>query len=478
MDNIHILILDDEASIRWVLKRTLAEAGYEVHEARNPGEARDILKKQNVHLAFVDINLPQQDGLSFARILRKRYPKLLCIIMTGEGRMEHAVEAMKIGAYDYITKPFDIQNIEEITKNAVKTLTITHQNPAKTRSRAFSKSRPLDLLVGNSKAMRELYKLIGRVAPTQLSVLIQGESGTGKELVARSIHQHSQRAKGHFVALNCAAIPSELLESELFGHEKGSFTGATERKIGKVETASKGTLFLDEIGDMPLALQGKLLRVLQERCFERVGGRELIPTEMRVIAATHRNLRLHIEDSCFRADLYYRLNVFPIEVPPLREHPEDIPALIEHFLFKGEQEMAISRRTITPEAIEVLSHYYWKGNVREIENLIKSLMVFSVGGAITVDMLPAYLKGPLDLIDDGEPLEKTVARKLPALISQYVNQGNNDLFREILQHVERPLLEVLLEETSWNQQKTARILGINRNTLRKKISILGIKRHP
>ena len=280
-----ILVLDDEPSIRWVMDRTLSQAGYIPRLAVDAPEARQLLKNHSIRLAFVDINLPGQDGLSFTREILKKYPSLLTIVMTGESTMYTTVEAMKSGVFDYLPKPFNIEEIEELVRRALRI-------PLKIEGSAGTKlEKPDDdLLTGQSKAMRELYKSIGRVAATDLTVLIQGESGTGKELIARSIHRHSLRSSRAFVAINCAAIPSELMESELFGHEKGAFTGATERKRGKLEGASQGTLFLDEIGDMPMNLQSKLLRVLQEKQFERLGGKELITTDMRIIAATHQNL--------------------------------------------------------------------------------------------------------------------------------------------------------------------------------------------
>jgi two-component system nitrogen regulation response regulator GlnG len=308
-----------------------------------------------------------------------------------------------------------------------------------------------------------------------LTVLIQGESGTGKELIARSIHQHSLRSSQPFVAINCAAIPSELMESELFGHEKGAFTGATERKRGKLELASQGTLFLDEIGDMPMRLQSKLLRVLQEKQFERVGGQELITTNMRVITATHQNLENLIKNSNFRTDLYYRLNVFPLNIAPLRERREDIPVLTEHFLEKGSKEMAVGSKTVEPEVMRVFALYNWPGNIRELENTVKSLMIINVTGTIMLDSLPKNLFRPQPVTDYGESLEEVASLKLEGLVRDAVEFDKDSLLAEVLPQVERPLLKLLLEQTNWNQQKSARILGINRNTLRKKIETLGLR---
>ena len=470
LEQTQIMVLDDEPSIRWVMDRTLSQAGYITHLAADAPEARQLLKNHSIRLAFVDINLPELDGLSFTRELLKKYPSLLTIVMTGESTMYNTVEAMKSGVFDYLTKPFNIEEIEELVRRAMRV-------PLKIKGSAGIKSKKSDddLLTGQSKAMRELYKSIGRVAATDLTVLIQGESGTGKELIARSIHRHSLRSSQSFVAINCAAIPSELMESELFGHEKGAFTGATERKHGKLELASQGTLFLDEIGDMPMSLQSKLLRVLQEKQFERLGGKELITTDMRIIAATHQNLLHLIQNSQFRTDLYYRLNVFPVNIAPLREHKEDIPVLVEHFLQKGSKEMAVGRKVVEPEAMQVLTNYEWPGNIRELENTVKSLMITNVTGTITLDSLPKNLLRPEYLSDSKESLEEVAFGKLEQPVKNAVELNSNLLLAEVISQVERPLISLLLQQTNWNQQRTARILGINRNTLRKKIKTLGLK---
>ena len=465
-----ILVLDDEHSIRWVLERTLAQAGYIPHLAADAPAARQLLRKHSIRLALVDINLPGQDGLSFTREILQEYPYLLTIVMTGQSTMFNTVEAMKAGAFDYVAKPFNIDEIEELVKCALRVPLITSENNSAKKGKSAD-----DLLTGQSKVMRDLYKAIGRVAATDLTVLIQGESGTGKELIARSIHQHSLRAGQPFVAINCAAIPSELMESELFGHEKGAFTGATERKRGKLELASKGTLFLDEIGDMPMKLQSKLLRVLQEKQFERLGGHELITTDMRVIAATHQNLEKLISNSEFRTDLYYRLNVFPVNIAPLREHREDIPVLVEHFLRKGSKEMAVGRKEVEPEALNILTRFNWPGNIRELENTVKSLMITNVTGTITLDSLPKNLFERQPLADSEESLEEIASLKLEALVRDAVENNSDSLMADVLPQVERPLLRLLLERTRWNQQRASRILGINRNTLRKKIEMLGLK---
>lgn len=473
-NSIQILVVDDEQSIRWVLEQTLSRLGHPPHLADTAESARKILQQTPIDIAFIDINLPDQSGLSFMENTLKQFPALLAIVITGQSTMYNTVTAMKMGAYDYLAKPFDIDDVESLTRQAAE---VVSSNRGMKKTKGINPSRKAELLVGHSKAMHRLYKAIGRVASTDLTVLILGESGTGKELIARSIHQHSARAKQPFIALNCAAIPSELLESELFGHEKGAFTGATERKKGKLELANAGTLFLDEIGDMPLKLQSKLLRVLQEKNFERVGGHQIITTDMRVIAATHRDLEKLIEDGLFRADLYYRLNVFSTYIPPLRERSEDIPLLVEHFLEKGEHELAVCRKRLAPDALKALQRYHWPGNVRELENVIKSLMITNVTETITLDTIPRNILHQRPNLEATEgPLEDLVYNKIKGLVTEYIQQEGTALMAVMMPQMERPLLRLTLEQTRWNQNRSAKILGINRNTLRKKIELLELQK--
>ncbi|MBF0279491.1 MAG: sigma-54-dependent Fis family transcriptional regulator [SAR324 cluster bacterium] len=473
-DSIQILVVDDEQSIRWVLDQTLSRLGYSLHLAETADEAEKILQQVSIDIAFIDINLPDQSGLSFMENALMQFPSLLAIVITGQSTMYNTVSAMKIGAYDYLAKPFDIEDAESLVLKASE---VVFSNRSMKKTNGIAKSEKSELLVGKSKAMHSLYKAIGRVAASDLTVLILGESGTGKELIARSIHQHSVRAHQPFIALNCAAIPSELLESELFGHEKGAFTGAAERKKGKLELADSGTLFLDEIGDMPLKLQSKLLRVLQEKSFERVGGHEIIMTDMRVIAATHRNLEKLIEEGLFRADLYYRLNVFSTYIPPLRERREDIPVLAEHFLRKGENELAVCSKRLAPDSLKELQRYHWPGNVRELENVIKSLMITNVTEIITPDTIPRNITERVPFIEEEElHLEDLVYNKIKPLVSTYIQQEGTELMDVIMPQLERPLLRLTLEETRWNQNRSSKILGINRNTLRKKIESLGLQK--
>ncbi|MBF0288793.1 MAG: sigma-54-dependent Fis family transcriptional regulator [SAR324 cluster bacterium] len=473
--SIQILIVDDEQSIRWVLEQTLSQLGYSLHLAASAEEAKAIIDSNAIDIAFIDINLPGQDGLSFMEDTLKQCPDLLAIVVTGQSTMYNTITAMKMGAYDYLAKPFDIEDVEGLVEQAAQVIGNSRHSSKSTSS---SKRDTGESLVGNTKVMHSLYKAIGRVAPTDLTVLILGESGTGKELIARSIQQHSARGDQPFIALNCAAIPSELLESELFGHEKGAFTGAVERKKGKLELANSGTLFLDEIGDMPLKLQSKLLRVLQEKTFERVGGHEVIETNMRVIAATHQNLEQRIEEGLFRTDLYYRLNVFSVYIPPLRERRDDIPLLVEHFLRKGAHELAICNKRVASDAMEELKRYHWPGNVRELENVIKSLMITNVTETITIDSIPHNIIQHQPHVEEGETLlEDMIYQHITHVVEEYVKQGGEALMDLIIPQVERPLLKLTLEQTKWNQNRSAKILGINRNTLRKKIEILGLQKN-
>ena len=472
--SIQVLIVDDEESIRWVLQQAFQVLGHTLHLAATASEAQTLLHTHPIDIAFIDIHLPDQNGLALMETVLQKFPLLLAIVITAQSTMHHTVTAMKMGAYDYLAKPFDLEEAEALLGQAAQAVRSQRSMRAKKPVTSLEKA---ESLVGKSKAMHNLYKAIGRVAATDLTVLILGESGTGKELIARSIHQHSARAAQPLVALNCAAIPAELLESELFGHEKGAFTGATERKIGKLELAHSGTLFLDEIGDMPPSLQSKLLRVLQEKTFERVGGHREIKTEMRVIAATHRNLKQSMEEGVFRTDLYYRLNVFSIDLPPLRERREDIPVLVEHFLRKGEQELAVSQKRIALEALAKLQRYHWPGNVRELENLIKSLMITNVSETIGLEALPQNILQNLPVLPEAESLlEDLVYAKIKPVVAEYVRQEGQALMELIMPQLERPLLQLTLEQTQWNQNKSSKILGINRNTLRKKIELLGLQK--
>jgi two-component system, NtrC family, nitrogen regulation response regulator GlnG len=396
--------------------------------------------------------------------------------MTAEASMKNAVEAMKRGAYDYITKPFDLDVIDAIVEKVSRAREMTSQ-VTHLKEELKERYQPEKTIIGNSPAMREVYKMIGKVAPSDVTVLIQGESGTGKELIARAIHFNSKRLGKPFIALNCAAIPKELLESELFGFEKGAFTGAVERKLGKFEHANGGTIFLDEIGDMPLDLQAKILRVLQEREVSRTGGNQSISVDVRIVAATNQDLEEKVQRKEFREDLFYRLNVVPIHLAPLRERTDDIAPLVDYFLEKSCSEMDIPDKRCSPEALRHLCAYSWPGNVRELENTIKRAVILSSDPLLTLADFAGITsrKGSERAQNEELSLEGIVDMKLRGCLANMDKMESGDVYAMVLEQVERPLIRFVLEKTRGNQVKAADILGINRNTLRKKIQDLGIE---
>jgi two-component system nitrogen regulation response regulator GlnG len=462
-----ILVADDEESIRWVLERACAQQGHTVVSVPSGAEALDALRARSFDLALVDIRMPDVSGLDVLSRARQEGVDTLFIVMTAQNTMANAIEATKRGAYDYLTKPFDLEQVGALITRALSLRRLTRDLE---RLRGELKQRH-ELVIGRTPAMQEVYKVIGRVAPTDATVLIQGETGTGKELVANTIHYHSDR-RGPFVAINCSAIPNELLESELFGYERGAFTGATERRIGKFEAAAGGTLFLDEIADMSLGLQAKVLRVLQEREFTRVGGREPIRADTRIVAATNQDLEGAVRAGRFREDLFFRLNVVRIVVPPLRERRADIPELIEFFIDKVNRDLGTNIVGVTDDVRETLMRHNWPGNVRELENTLLRAAVLARGRTLVAD----------DFTLAGEahpahtemlPLEDAVRQRLGDLLDAGTD-GVQDLYNTLISAVERPLIEVVLERAGGNQVKAADMLGINRNTLRKKITELGI----
>jgi two-component system nitrogen regulation response regulator GlnG len=468
-----ILVADDEESVRWVLAKTLEEAGHTVLQASGGTDALAQLEAAGVDLAFVDLRMPDLDGLSVLGRARERDVQTPIIIITAQNTMDNAIEAMKRGAYDYITKPFNVEEVRALAARALDMSRLTtdlHRLERELRGR-FELGVAI---VGSSAAMQEIYKTIGRVAKTEATVLIQGESGTGKELIAKVLHYHSNRWSGPFVAINCAAIPRDLLESELFGHERGAFTGANERRSGKFELAQEGTLLLDEIGDMPLELQAKLLRVLQEREVVRLGGRESIHVDCRIIASTNQPLERAVKQQRFREDLFFRLKVVPIQVPPLRERREDISELIDFFLNKINREMGTSITALSTEARDLLIRHNWPGNVRELENTLTRAAVLAAGQTLMPRDLALATQEPPPAAYADMSLEDVVRMKLKEYFRQTGEVQPSDLYSLIMERIERPLIELTLERTSGNQLHAATILGINRNTLRKKISLLKI----
>ncbi len=469
MDREKILIVDDEESVRWVLKRSLEKAGMETALAKTGAEALTLIAEEGVAVALVDIRLPGGNGLDLLNTLQTSGTHIPVIIMTAQATMQNAIEAMRRGAFDYITKPFDLEEVTILVKKALAFRSLSMEASS---LRAEVQAKYDGGLIGNTAVMKEIYKTIGKVSESDATVLIHGESGTGKELVARAIHFHSTRAGKPFIAVNSAAIPSELLESELFGHEKGSFSGAVNKKIGKFEAAGGGTLFLDEIGDMNLSLQGKLLRVLQERTFERVGGMDPITADVRVIAATHHNLEKAVQEKRFRQDLFYRLNVIQINIPSLRKRKEDIPLLADYFLHKYQAESGIPK-ILTPEAFRMLTAYEWPGNVRELENAIQRAVTLSQGNKIFPDSLPSQISG----MKNGTVLsfENFLEEKLSDLIERMGGLEKADIYEMVMQRVEKPLLTLVLKKTHGNQVQASKLLGINRNTLRNMIKTLKIR---
>jgi two-component system nitrogen regulation response regulator GlnG len=471
-----ILVADDEESMRWVLSKALKKKGFAVDLAVDGDEALKLIRAHSYDLAILDIKMPGLTGLELLDRIREIKSDLLVVIMTAEASMKNAVEAMKRGAYDYITKPFDLDVIDAIVEKVNRAREMTSQ-VSSLKEELKERYQPDKTIIGNSPAMREVYKTIGKVAPSDVTVLIQGESGTGKELIARAIHYNSKRLGKPFIALNCAAIPKELLESELFGFERGAFTGAVERKLGKFEQANGGTIFLDEIGDMPLDLQAKILRVLQEKEVVRTGGNQSLTVDVRIVAATNQNLEEQVDRKVFREDLFYRLNVVPIQLAPLREREEDIPLLVDYFLEKSCSELEIPRKQCTAEALRQLSSYSWPGNIRELENTIKRAVILSSDPLLTVADFAGITprKGGERPQNEDLSLEGIVDIKLRGSFSNMDKMESGDVYTMVLEQVERPLIRFVLEKTRGNQVKAADILGINRNTLRKKIQDLGIE---
>jgi len=464
-----LLIVDDELSILHAFRRAMQEPDISVLTAGSATEGLALVQQGRPDVVILDINLPDGSGLEAFRRIRQIDARIPVIFITGHGTTDTAIEAMKLGAYDYLLKPLELPELRDKLARAFEISRLMHVPavlPAEAAAPGLS-----DVLVGRCPAMQEVYKAIGRVASQDVIVLLQGESGTGKELVARALYQHSRRAAGPFLAINCAAIPEPLLESELFGHEKGAFTGAERKRIGKFEQVSGGTLFLDEIGDITPLTQTKLLRVIQEQRFERVGGNETIQTDVRLIAATNHDLEDLVPSGRFRGDLYYRLSVFTIRLPPLRERGEDIPLLIDHFVKNFSHELSKDVHTVAPEAVEILRRYAWPGNVRELQSVLKQALLHATGPVLVPDFLPASVRR-------AEAADSNAGgATLPdwdRFVGERLEVGSNDLYAEALTLMERRLLTAVLRHTGGNQLQAAKILGITRGSLRNKIRALGI----
>ncbi len=472
-----ILIAEDELSLRTILKKLFQKKGFEVETAGDGQVALTKLREAPYDLAILDIKMPTMSGLDVLDQLKKDKVKTAIIVMTAQDTMRNAVDAMKKGAYDYITKPFELDELEMIVDKAVEARRLAEEVQSLRLEVSGLKVDKEAKIVGQSRSVREIYKTIGKVAANDVSILITGESGTGKELIAKAIHQNSPRAKGPFVAVNCAAIPRDLLESELFGYRKGAFTGAEENRPGHFEIANNGTLFLDEVGDLPITLQAKLLRVLQEKEVQRLGSSEAKSVDVRILAATNQNLEKMVKEKKFREDLFFRLNVIPIHLPPLRERKEDIPLLCEYFLAKLSQETGGPRKTLSPEAMQMLEDYRWPGNIRELENVIKRAAILSANETLHVQDFAFFLgKGAEDTQREIEEmgLEELIASRLQSFLAKLGDLETTNLYETIMEMAERPLIRLILKQTGQNQIRAAKILGINRNTLRKKIRTLKI----
>ncbi len=444
-----VMVVDDEERVRWVLKEALTDDGYDVLLSDSAEDALRQLDEAMPDLMLVDMKMPRMDGLELLEAAKKRDPNVAVIMLTGYGSVDSAVGAIKAGAFDFIEKPFQMARLKAAIKKAIENQSLRREV---LRLRAEHREREGDigsLMIGQSDVMKDIYRVIRRVAKSPCStVLIQGESGSGKELVARAIHNCSSRRSKRFMEVNCAALTESLLEAELFGYEKGSFTGAAASgKMGLFEAANEGTMFLDEIGEMPLNLQSKLLRVLQEKSFKRVGGVDNVHVDVRIIASTNRDMEQLVEEERFRLDLYYRLRVVPIHVPPLRERREDIPLLASHFLATFNAELGRDITQIAPEAMKLLTEYQWPGNVRELKNVIERAVIMAGGDVI----------GP-DVITFGKDRRRVTKRKV-----------SFDMADMSLAEMEKQLIRRVLEDTSWKRSEAARILGINRTTLYNKI---------
>ncbi len=487
-----VLVVDDEADIRSLLTDLLKEEGYTVRTADSGAKAMAEIEKSMPDLVMMDVKLPDQDGLALLKQLKREQPDLEVIMMTAFGGSSTAIKAMEQGAYDYVTKPFELDDLTSALKRVFEHADMSHEVSA-LRLELGKSAADRERIVGSSKPMLEVFKLIGKVASADATVLITGESGTGKELVAEALHRASKRNPHPLVKVSCAALPETLLETELFGHEKGSFTGAMTMRKGRFETANKGTIFLDEIGEMTLGTQTKLLRILQEREFERIGSSVPIKIDIRVIAATNRNLSEEVEDGKFREDLYYRLNVIHIHMPPLRERKDDIPLLVEHFLAKFRHAPDAIPTSITEDALKKLVDYDWPGNVRELENAIERAVVLARGNPITTEYLPfgdrreardrARMADRRSRLEDEDQADLDAAADAEAADLEAAANGHaptdghaaGGSFKDQVAALEKQLIREALERAGGNRTKAAEDLGIYRRLLYAKIREYGLE---
>lgn len=465
----HIWIIDDDRSIRWVLERAFKQAGMDVSSFESAQGVMEELGRVQPDAIVSDIRMPGVDGLRLLGQIRDAYPDLPVIIMTAHSDLDSAVSAYEGGAFEYLPKPFDVDEAVALVHRAVE------YRRERGTAQAEMPSQQTTEIIGEAPAMQEVFRAIGRLARSNITVLINGESGTGKELVARALHRHSPRAQNTFIALNMASIPRDLLESELFGHERGAFTGAQNMRRGRFEQADGGTLFLDEIGDMPAELQTRLLRVLSDGEFYRVGGHTPIKVDVRIIAATHQNLEDRVKDGRFREDLFHRLNVIRIHIPPLRERREDLPQLTRYFLNAAAEELNVEPKVLRPEVLDFMVRKEWPGNVRQLENACRWLTVMASGREVHMDDLPPELRNETAALgNDAQGWDMQLRR----WAEQHLAQGESDLLNIATPIYERTLIEVALQRTGGRRQDAAKLLGWGRNTLTRKIKELAMDTGP
>ncbi|MGL5069956.1 MAG: nitrogen regulation protein NR(I) [Aeromonas salmonicida] len=467
-----VWIVDDDSSIRWVLERTLGSEGFECESFADGEALLSSLEIRSPDVILSDIRMPGIDGLSLLEQIHRRQADLPIIIMTAHSDLDSAVNAYQRGAFEYLPKPFDIDEAVTLVRRAEN-----HLKEQRTKRKARQQeTATTPEIIGEAPAMQEVFRAIGRLSRSSISVLINGQSGTGKELVAHALHKHSPRAHKNFIALNMAAIPKDLIESELFGHEKGAFTGANNIRHGRFEQADGGTLFLDEIGDMPLDVQTRLLRVLADGQFYRVGGHQPVQVDVRIIAATHQNLEKRVADGDFREDLFHRLNVIRIHIPALKERREDIPQLAQHFLLRAAKELNVEAKSLHPDTQTYISRLAWPGNVRQLENVCRWLTVMASGQEVLIGDLPAELLTPItNTAEPGQPaLPGCWQQQLQDWVAAKLALGETDILADALPQFERIMLETALDHTHGHKQEAARLLGWGRNTLTRKLKELDL----
>jgi two-component system nitrogen regulation response regulator GlnG len=467
-----LLVVDDEAGVLAHIRSVFEGSPYRIVTCATGADGLAAAAREQPDAVLLDVQLPDQSGLDVYRRLQRLDPRTPVIFMTGHGNTDTAIEATKLGALDYLFKPLEPVELRQLVARAAELSRLAREAPA--MGPDASDDTPGEAMVGRCPAMRDIYVAIGRAAPQDVTVLILGESGTGKELVARAIYHHSRRCRGPYRTVNCAAIPETLLESELFGHEKGAYTGADRLRVGKFEQTSGGTLFLDEVGDMTPLTQAKILRVLQDGQFERVGGNETLQTDVRIVAATNRNLEQLVAEGRFRADLYYRLSVFTIRMPPLRDRGDDLRLLTEHFVARYRRELGKQVQQIAPEVHQLLRRYAWPGNVRELQSVVKQSLLYASGPVLIPEFLPPAVRGGATATNTAIPALPDAADPWQEFVAARLREGTSNLYAEWLAVGERRLMEQVMAHSGGNLSEAARLLGINRRTLRIKLRTLGI----